>query len=150
MTRSGGGHDGGRTRRPGYVRRGTVTTQEFEAAGVRRGTDILYFTLSSRTEHRHCHPERRHCHPERNGNPVILNGTKWSEGSVKDSSLTLRMTGRDKTLSFNVLSISGMLLSLPRVSGRVGVRGVGEISLAAGTPFRFRRARASAFRLRSA
>ena len=32
---------------PGYVRRGTVTTQEFEAAGVRRGTDILYFTLSS-------------------------------------------------------------------------------------------------------
>lgn len=40
--------------------------------------------------------------------------------------------------------------TLPRVSGRVGVRGVGEISLAAGTPFRFRRARASAFRLRSA
>ena len=30
------GHDGGRTRRPGYVRRGTVTTQEFETAGVRQ------------------------------------------------------------------------------------------------------------------
>ena len=29
------GHDGGRTRRPGYVRRGTVTTQEFETAGVK-------------------------------------------------------------------------------------------------------------------
>ena len=33
------------------------------------------------------------CHPERNGaTPVILNGTEWSEGSVTDSSLTLRMT----------------------------------------------------------
>ena len=28
------------------------------------------------------------------GDTVILNGTKWSEGSVTDSSLTLRMTGR--------------------------------------------------------
>ena len=33
------------------------------------------------------------CHAERNGaTPVILNGTEWSEGSVTDSSLTLRMT----------------------------------------------------------
>ena len=32
---------------------------------------------------------QRPCRPERNCNPVILNGTKWSEGSVKDSSLTL-------------------------------------------------------------
>ena len=29
------------------------------------------------------------CHPERNCNPVILNGTKWSEGSVTDSSLAI-------------------------------------------------------------
>ena len=37
---------------------------------------------------------QRHCHPERNDASVILNGTKWSEGSVTDSSLTLRMTER--------------------------------------------------------
>ena len=32
---------------------------------------------------------QRHCHPERNDASVILNGTKWSEGSVTDSSLTI-------------------------------------------------------------
>ena len=38
------------------------------------------------------------CHPERNCHPVILNGTKWSEGSVTDSSLTLRMTKRGSVI----------------------------------------------------
>ena len=134
MTRSGGGMTEG-----GHGDRATSGGERSRRKSLRLQVCVVAPTSCT-----------SHCHPERNGDPVILNGTKWSEGSVKDSSLTLRMTGRDKTLSFNVLSISGMLLSLPRVSGRVGVRGVGEISLAAGTPFRFRRARASAFRLRSA